>query len=562
MSRKLLLADDSITIQKVIGITFVNEDFDLTVVDNGDSALEQARAQRPDLILADVFMPGKNGYELCAAVKADPVLAGVPVLLLTGTFEPFDEGKASSAGADGWIAKPFESQTLIARVRELLDKGAETLAPSEAPQPTVESPVEAVESFVSAGSVPGTEAEAEADIWEDFDEVPVAEVAPEAAVADEDVPEASDFGDIFGPEEEEAAAEVTADDIWGDVSFEDEDLAVEAESAAGSDLDDIWGTQEEVTSEPLQPVAEEEPFAFAEVSDAEVVPEIKKTEPAEVPDDDLFVFEEDEGGGSVSAQVSTDDDLWVLDEEPLSEKVTEVPEPVEEELMELGEEDILLLEEAEILDEDDLGFESTEDDFVFVDEEAETEPSASLEASTLTDEDLFGDVALVSEPELEIPEPELEIPEPELEIPEPELEISEPELEISEPELEIPEPELEIPEPELEIPEPELEIPEPELEIPEPELEIPEPELEIPEPELEIPEPELEVPVAAQAGAVESRVQALSDEELEAIVEKVAGAVIERLAGTILEKIAWEVVPDLAEALIKEEIRLIKEDVK
>lgn len=114
-----MLADDSITIQKVIGITFANEDYQLTIVDNGDAALEKARTDLPDLILADVFMPGKNGYELAAAVKQDPALRGVPVLLLAGTFEPFDEEKAVSSGADSWISKPFESQALISRVEEL-----------------------------------------------------------------------------------------------------------------------------------------------------------------------------------------------------------------------------------------------------------------------------------------------------------------------------------------------------------------------------------------------------------------------------------------------------------
>ncbi len=128
MSKKLLLADDSITIQKVIGITFANEDYELSVVDNGDAALEMARAVRPDLILADVFMPGKNGYELCAAVKKEPALGGVPVLLLTGTFEPFDEKKAEQAGADSWIAKPFESQALIDRVEELLSRPVQAVA--------------------------------------------------------------------------------------------------------------------------------------------------------------------------------------------------------------------------------------------------------------------------------------------------------------------------------------------------------------------------------------------------------------------------------------------------
>ncbi len=140
MSRKLLLADDSITIQKVIGITFANEDYQLTIVDNGDAALEKARADRPDLILADVFMPGKNGYEVAAAVKQDPALRGVPVLLLAGTFEPFDEEKAVSSGADSWISKPFESQALITKVEELLALSTAT-APIQPVAPVAQAPV-------------------------------------------------------------------------------------------------------------------------------------------------------------------------------------------------------------------------------------------------------------------------------------------------------------------------------------------------------------------------------------------------------------------------------------
>ncbi|SDE52401.1 response regulator [Desulfuromonas thiophila] len=120
MNKRLLLADDSVTIQKVVEITLTGKPYDLVAVGNGDEALRLARQQRPDLILADVFMPGKNGYELCELVRQDPALAAVPVLLLAGSFEPFDEKRASAAGADGWIAKPFSSQDLIDRVAELL----------------------------------------------------------------------------------------------------------------------------------------------------------------------------------------------------------------------------------------------------------------------------------------------------------------------------------------------------------------------------------------------------------------------------------------------------------
>ncbi|HET6439489.1 MAG TPA: response regulator, partial [Anaeromyxobacter sp.] len=133
MPKNLLLADDSITIQKVVGITFASEDYQVVAVDNGEDAVARARELKPDVILADVVMPKKNGYELCEAVKADPGLAGIPVLLLSGTFEAFDEGRAQAAGADGHIAKPFESQALINKVKELVEgKGAAAPARSAA----------------------------------------------------------------------------------------------------------------------------------------------------------------------------------------------------------------------------------------------------------------------------------------------------------------------------------------------------------------------------------------------------------------------------------------------
>jgi CheY-like chemotaxis protein len=122
MPKTILLADDSVTIQKVVGITFAGEDIELVTVDNGDDALARARGVRPDLILADVTMPGLNGYELCRAIQRDPELSGTPVLLLTGTFETFDGRRAREAGASGHITKPFEAQALVAQVNSLLGR--------------------------------------------------------------------------------------------------------------------------------------------------------------------------------------------------------------------------------------------------------------------------------------------------------------------------------------------------------------------------------------------------------------------------------------------------------
>jgi CheY-like chemotaxis protein len=120
MPQKLLLADDSVTIQRVIELTFADEDVQVIAVGDGRQAIDRIAAERPDIVLADVGMPGCDGYEVASYVKSAPDLAHIPVLLLTGAFEPVDEARAQAAHCDGILAKPFEPQHLIARVRELL----------------------------------------------------------------------------------------------------------------------------------------------------------------------------------------------------------------------------------------------------------------------------------------------------------------------------------------------------------------------------------------------------------------------------------------------------------
>jgi CheY-like chemotaxis protein len=118
--RTLLLADDSITIQRVIELTFADEDVQVIAVSDGDQAIARIDADPPDIVLADVGMPRRDGYEVAAHVKQTPALAHIPVLLLTGAFEPVDEVRASAIGCDGVLAKPFEPQIVISRVKELL----------------------------------------------------------------------------------------------------------------------------------------------------------------------------------------------------------------------------------------------------------------------------------------------------------------------------------------------------------------------------------------------------------------------------------------------------------
>jgi CheY-like chemotaxis protein len=149
MAKRILLADDSITIQKVVELTFSDGDYEVTAVNNGNKAIQKLSEMRPDIILSDIIMPEKNGYEVCEYVKSHPEFRSIPVILLTGTFEPFDPDRADKAGCDAVVTKPFESQSLIHKVEELIEqaksqaptaKSASVTAPTTSPFTASESP--------------------------------------------------------------------------------------------------------------------------------------------------------------------------------------------------------------------------------------------------------------------------------------------------------------------------------------------------------------------------------------------------------------------------------------
>jgi CheY-like chemotaxis protein len=128
----MLLADDSITIQKVVDLTFADEGMQVTTVSNGEQAIEKLEEVAPDIVLADVFMPGRNGYEVCEHIKRNERFRHIPVMLLVGSFEPFDEAEARRVGADDFLTKPFQSiRQLVNKVGALLSGAAEDDATTE-----------------------------------------------------------------------------------------------------------------------------------------------------------------------------------------------------------------------------------------------------------------------------------------------------------------------------------------------------------------------------------------------------------------------------------------------
>src|ERR1041385_1041103 len=125
----ILLADDSLTTQKVVNLTFADEGIEVITADDGDMALQLFHERRPDIVLADVNMPGLNGYEVCEAIRKTNDATTTPVVLLVGSFEPFDAETAHRVGANDYLTKPFSSiRRLVATVLAFLDE-----------RPTIES---------------------------------------------------------------------------------------------------------------------------------------------------------------------------------------------------------------------------------------------------------------------------------------------------------------------------------------------------------------------------------------------------------------------------------------
>jgi CheY-like chemotaxis protein len=242
MTRTILLADDSVTIQKVVELTFLDEDFRVVAVGNGSDAIERLGDLRPDLVLADVHMPGADGYEVAAAVRER--LAGVPVLLLVGTFEIFDSVRAGEVGATGHLKKPFDSQELLRQVKDLLAQ-----APPAPAVPVTAEPVARVESPAAAEPI--------------FDELPSFEPVGPATTGGEDEDGGSwSFEPSLAPPEPEApppvAAEagaepavpaVAVDEPWAAAPEPEFEVIDEAEPEA----------ELESEAEPVEPAAEAPP---------------------------------------------------------------------------------------------------------------------------------------------------------------------------------------------------------------------------------------------------------------------------------------------------------------
>src|SRR5881296_3102195 len=141
---KILVADDNSNIQKMVGLALKDQGIDVVAVGNGEAAVRKISDLRPDLVLADIFMPVRNGYEVCQYVKMDASLAHIPVILLVGAFDPLDEQEAQRVGADGVLKKPFvPPDPLISMVKSVLTRAGVVLGAPAVPTPPPPIPLAA-----------------------------------------------------------------------------------------------------------------------------------------------------------------------------------------------------------------------------------------------------------------------------------------------------------------------------------------------------------------------------------------------------------------------------------
>lgn len=243
MRRRILLADDSVTIQKVIELTFMDEDYEVRAVSNGDDAIKALPEVDPHFVIADVHMPGANGYEVCRRSKERR--PGVPVLLLVGTFEPFDEAQARAAGSDAYLKKPFDSQELLQRVGDLLSRSGAPDAAAMPAEPAMPGFTGAAETVRMPAMGIAPPAPAPAEEWGGFE----IEAEPDAE------PEPFSTGSEFSLEE-------PATDTWrtGYAAESEQIFELEEEPAAPAapaPRESVFGFEPQPTAAPLLPSLEE-----------------------------------------------------------------------------------------------------------------------------------------------------------------------------------------------------------------------------------------------------------------------------------------------------------------
>ena len=262
MTSRLLVADDSSTIQKIVSMAFEIEDVEVEGVGNGQEAFDRISQYNPDIVLADVDMPGLDGFELSAKIKESPETSAIKVLLLASDFEEFDEQRYQECGADNHISKPFKSDDIVAMVKSLLgtsDAGSVELTDKTVSDQNASEPEPSLEELLASVEELSAEEEVSDLAKEDLMEPMELSEAPE--------PLENPVG--LEPEEEVEVLSGTDDDIMDQMIRGVEELR-ESVQPPGSPEEEVFPFEEE---EPDSERPQEEVLVFAE--EPEIFAEIR-----------------------------------------------------------------------------------------------------------------------------------------------------------------------------------------------------------------------------------------------------------------------------------------------
>jgi CheY-like chemotaxis protein len=295
MSRRILLADDSLTIQKVVELTFADTGYEVVAVSSGDELMQRLGEVRPDLVICDVIMPGRDGYDVCQEIKSSSDYLHLPVILLTGTFEPFDRDRAIAVGCSEIITKPFEAKKLVDAVERLAATPAappptaadtQSIGPDDLAQPVDDAEFDDTEisqefgpgeAVVEDSAEEAVAAPAELEVG---DQQPSPEPVAEAPLEEFEKDTADEGFELD-------TAELPEVEAPADVGELEEAATDPAQTLAVEDLSALTAPEEiETVDESPEPETAEEPFAGA-VADEEPFPtdqefgEVSAPEPAE-----------------------------------------------------------------------------------------------------------------------------------------------------------------------------------------------------------------------------------------------------------------------------------------
>ncbi len=276
MTSRLLVADDSSTIQKIVSMAFEIEDVEVEGIGNGQEAFDRISQYNPDIVLADVDMPGLDGFELSAKIKESPETSAIKVLLLASDFEEFDEQRYQECGADNHISKPFKSDDIVAMVKSLLgtsDEGSveltdKTVSDQNAsePEPSLEELLASVEELSAEG---GEFSSPEGEATELTEEESLELMANIKPMGLPEAPEPLENPVGLEPEEEVEVLSGTDDDIMDQMIRGVEELR-ESVQPPGSPEEEVFPFEEE---EPDSERPQEEVLVFAE--EPEIFAEIR-----------------------------------------------------------------------------------------------------------------------------------------------------------------------------------------------------------------------------------------------------------------------------------------------